>query len=219
MSRIHLTAWLALSILAVLTSNVSAQLIFNNSMSRGDNGPMPGSANQGGIDGTKVCQGAPGGSRVRGACEDMVPTRDETVRAEFKLPPLPPRSSAPLCEASTLTEYSQQGSLAHIAGTVSIANCPAGTTGAFDLVARVKDESGEIKPLQFSEAWELDDARDVTFKGEYPIGDDVELVSVRVRNLLCTCAQPAEADVAAADFAPATLAPAEAASAQAPPGN
>jgi hypothetical protein len=32
--------------------------------------------------------------------------------------------------------------------------------------------------------------RDVSFSADYPIGDDVELVSVRLRNLTCTCADP-----------------------------
>ena len=32
------------------------------------------------------------------------------------------------------------------------------------------------------------DAGDAPFAGEYPIGDDVELVNVRIHNLKCTCA-------------------------------
>ena len=35
--------------------------------------------------------------------------------------------------------------------------------------------------------WASDDAQDYVFYGDYPIGDDVFLESVRVRNLTCIC--------------------------------
>jgi len=100
--------------------------------------------------------------------------------------------SAPQCEATTLTEYFQRNDVARVSGKISIAACPAGTTGEYSVVARVRDEAGEIKPLEFSEAWQRDDASDVAFNKDYPIGDSVELVSVRVRGLKCTCAGPAQ---------------------------
>ena len=37
--------------------------------------------------------------------------------------------TAPACEATTLTEYSQRNNVARVLGTVSIANCPAATSG------------------------------------------------------------------------------------------
>ena len=101
------------------------------------------------------------------------------------------RPSGPLCETTTLTEYFQRGNVARVSGTISIAGCPAGTTGGYDLVARVRDESGEIKPIEFSETWQRDDAGGVAFNADYPIGENVELVSARVRNLKCTCADAA----------------------------
>ena len=101
----------------------------------------------------------------------------------------PARPTGPQCEATTLTEYEQRNNVARVTGTVSIANCPAGTAGTFTLVARVRDESGEIKPVEFSEAWQRADAQDHAFNGEYPIGDNVELMNVRVRGLTCTCAE------------------------------
>jgi len=81
--------------------------------------------------------------------------------------------------------------MARVTGTVSITNCPAGTTGSFTLVARVRDEAGEIKPLEFSETWQRDDSQDHIFNGDYPIGEHTELVNVRVRNLTCSCAAAA----------------------------
>ena len=96
------------------------------------------------------------------------------------------------CAATTVTEYSQQASVAHVTGSISILSCPAGSEGTFDVVALVKDESGASKPLEFHEAWQRHEAGDAPFAGEYPIGDNVELVNVRIHDLLCTCAAAPE---------------------------
>ena len=87
-----------------------------------------------------------------------------------------PQPDAVQCEATTLTEYSQRNNVARVSGSVSIANCPAGSTGTFNVVARVRDDSGEIKPVEFIETWQRDDASDVAFNNDYPIGENVELV-------------------------------------------
>jgi hypothetical protein len=105
---------------------------------------------------------------------------------------LPAQASGPVCEASTLTEYSQRNNVALVSGTVSISGCPAGTTGSFTVVARVRDDAGNANPLEFNETWQRADAADHVFKTEYPIGDGVFLSSVRVRNLECSCAAPAQ---------------------------
>ena len=99
------------------------------------------------------------------------------------------RPGEPQCEASTLTEYQQRNDVARVTGTVSLAACPAGTAGTFTLVARLRDDSGESRTIEFAESWQRDDTEDHTFNADYPIGDDVELMSVRVRNLKCTCAE------------------------------
>jgi hypothetical protein len=99
--------------------------------------------------------------------------------------------SAPQCEATTLTEYFQRNDVARVTGTISLSVCPAGTTGSYTVVARVRGESGEITPLEFNETWQRDDSGDVAFNKDYPIGAEVELVSVRVRGLKCACAAPA----------------------------
>jgi hypothetical protein len=58
-------------------------------------------------------------------------------------------------------------------------------------VARVKDDAGTSTPIEFSEMWENPDGEDYVFYADYPIGDDVYLESVRVRNLTCACEGPA----------------------------
>ena len=194
-TRVCVTALLGLSALAVPTSTLFAQ--------------EP--ATQGSVQGGRVetCQARSGGSRMRrNNCEQEAPRtvrteHEVTVRLEL------PATLGSQCEASTLTEYSQRGAIASVTGKVSIGTCPAGTTGAFTVVARVRDASGEIKPLEFNETWQRDDAQDVKFSADYPIGEDVELVGVRVRGLTCTCAATATAapEVSALEAAPVELAP------------
>ncbi|HJR71680.1 MAG TPA: hypothetical protein VKA43_16675 [Gammaproteobacteria bacterium] len=98
----------------------------------------------------------------------------------------------PQCEASTYTEYEQRGNVARVTGRVSISACPAGTTGKFAVVARVRDEAGASTPIEFSEMWQSADAQDYIFYADYPIGDNVFLERVRVRNLTCNCDGPTQ---------------------------
>jgi hypothetical protein len=126
--------------------------------------------------------------RARGATTG--PTEEDLT---VVLEDVPPSLAGPQCEASTLTEYQQRNNVARVTGTVSISACPAGTTGSFTLVARVRDDAGEIKPLEFNETWQRANAEDHAFNTDYPIGDNVELMSVRVRGLKCTCAEAAAA--------------------------
>ena len=62
------------------------------------------------------------------------------------------------------------------------------TAGSFTLVARVTDEAGSVKTIEFGETWQRADAQDHLFNADFAIGDDVLLESVRVRDLTCTCA-------------------------------
>jgi hypothetical protein len=200
MSRIHVTVLFALSTLALPASFAGAQQIFS-----------AGSAQSTGSQGTTGkavphCQAAPGGSRMRSRRQENCLT-PEQVAAEAEQQAAaqqlnvaveaPPQPEVLQCEATTLTEYEQRGNIARvIKGGISIANCPGGSTGTFDVVARVKDDSGETKPIEFHETWQREDAQDVSFNGDYPIGDNVELVSLRVRNLKCACADAPQAATA-----------------------
>ena len=126
--------------------------------------------------------------RARGAT--TAPT-ERDLRVLLEDPIAPAGAAGPQCEASTLTEYQQRNNVARVTGTVSLANCTAGTTGSFTLVARVRDDNGEIRPIEFNESWQRADAEDHRFSTDYPIGDNVELMNVRVRDLKCTCADTA----------------------------
>ena len=125
--------------------------------------------------------------RARGATTG--PT-EQDLTVVLENPIAPAQSNSPQCEATTVTEYYQRNNLARVTGTVSIGVCTAGTTGSFTLVARVRDDNGEIRPLEFNETWQRADAQDHSYNTDYPIGENVELMNVRVRNLKCTCVEP-----------------------------
>jgi hypothetical protein len=161
-------------------------------------------ATEGNFKDIETCRARAGGSRIRSNnCENDGATSTVRTEHEFNIKLDLPAPEGPQCEASTLTDYFQRDTTAVIKGTVSISSCPAGSTGSFTLVARVKDEAGEIKPLEFNETWQRDDAQDHVFNSTYPIGADVELVSVRVRALTCTCAEAPAPEPAVLDAAPA----------------
>jgi hypothetical protein len=98
----------------------------------------------------------------------------------------------PQCEASAHTEYEQRGDLARVTGVVSLSACPAGTTGKFAVVARVRNDAGTVTTIESSEVWRSADTEDYIFFADYPIGDSVFLENVRVRNLTCTCEGPTQ---------------------------
>jgi hypothetical protein len=112
-----------------------------------------------------------------------------TVRVEqgIKIPIELPAVPSAQCEASAESEYHQRNTLARLIGTIAVADCTA-ASGTYTVTVRVRDASGEIKPLEFSETWQRSDHQAVKFTKDYPIGENVELVSVRVRGLRCTCA-------------------------------
>jgi hypothetical protein len=139
----------------------------------------------------ETCQSSGGGSRVRSNCDDPQASPTAVQQASKIAVPASAALSAPGCAATTVTEYLQDHATAHVNGTITVKSCPAGSSGTYQIVLGIKDGSGAVKPLEFSESWQGSDAGDVKFSADYPIGESVELVNVRLRNLRCACADPA----------------------------
>ena len=186
MSRTHIIVLLASLVLGGPTSNAFAQVFGPGRMP-----PTQAISNPGRATATDVetCNATPGGSRVRPNCDPAMTSKMLKEAAKIQIPDAA-RQSGPRCQASTVTEYIQQSSVARVNGSVTVKSCPAGSSGTYDLVLRVKDASGEIKPLSFSEKWQRSDAEDVKFGADYPIGENVELLNVSIDNFHCTCADP-----------------------------
>jgi hypothetical protein len=182
MSQIGVTALLALSALALLTSTAFAQApaLFP---------PVPDRSGPGvNDDDLPLCQAAGGGSRMRENC-DIAEPKTERTEQELKISIELPAVRSGQCGATTTTEYYQVNTIARVNSKLQIVDCTV-ASGTFTVALRVRDENGEEKPLEFSETWQRSDDQDVTFAADYPIGENVELRSVRVRGLRCTCADP-----------------------------
>jgi hypothetical protein len=125
-------------------------------------------------------------SRTSRPCDERdqeIARTEQELTTTIKLPAL--QSDA--CEAGIRFEFSQRGTLARLQGTIENRTCAA-STGEYSVAVRIKDAAGEIKTLEFRESWQRADSQAVTFKSDYPIGENVDLLSVRTRSLRCTCA-------------------------------
>ena len=89
---------------------------------------------------------------------------EQEIKLSFKLTAPP---TAAQCGATTTTAYQQRNTIARVNSTLEIADCTA-ASGAFTVALRVKDESGEEKPLEFSETWQRSDDENVSIHGRLP---------------------------------------------------
>ena len=90
------------------------------------------------------------------------------------------------CNATMEIEYEQRNTVARVEGTIENPACAA-CTGEYTIVVRIRDESGEFKSLEFPGKWQRADDKPVKFKADYPVGMNVDVVSVRTRELHCVC--------------------------------
>ncbi len=194
MSRIPVAALLALSALAFPTSPVLAQVFVR---------PPPPASPQSRVGGVndrndvQLCAAAPGGSRVRPNCEEPE-TTTLRVTQELKLSIELAGDPEPAMRGH---DHDRVPATRHLRAR-RWRDRDLGLHGgrrSLHVAVRVKGESGEEKVLEFSETWQRSDDRDVIFAADYPIGEDVELVNVRVRSLTCTCADPPEVQDSAAN--------------------
>lgn len=96
--------------------------------------------------------------------------------------------TGPQCQASVSTGYYQANTVAKVEGNIQIEGCAA-ASGKYTLAARIRNANGETQVLEFEETFQRDTEQPLSFKTEYPIGENVELVNVRARNLRCECAE------------------------------
>jgi hypothetical protein len=186
MSRIHVAVLLALSLLALPASTAFAQVIFGPGME----GASPRS-NPGGVlerNDVQTCQATGGGTRTKSNCEVEATT---VPMEDFRLPIEARALPNTQCVATATIDYEQRNTVARVDSTLEIAHCTA-ASGTFTVALRLRDENGENKPLEFSQAWQRSDDQDVKFTADYSIGENVELLGARLRALRCTCAEPAK---------------------------
>ena len=125
-------------------------------------------------------------SRTSRPCDERdqdVARTEQEITTTIKVPAI----ESDACETAIRFEFSQRGTLARLQGTIENRTCAA-SAGEYSVAVRVRDAAGESKTLEFRESWQRADDQPVTFKSDYPIGDNVDLLNVRARPLRCTCA-------------------------------
>jgi hypothetical protein len=83
--------------------------------------------------------------------------------------------------------YEQRNTMARVDSTVAVASCAA-ASGEYKVTVRIRNEHGAVETLEFPQTWQRAEPGDAAATTDYPIGDNVELVGVRVSGVRCTCA-------------------------------
>jgi len=91
------------------------------------------------------------------------------------------------CKAGISIEYTQRNTLASVTGTIENEDCDA-SSGAYRIAVRFRDESGETHDIEHPETWQRDNDQAFTFRHDYPIGENMDLLRVRARKIQCICA-------------------------------
>jgi hypothetical protein len=117
--------------------------------------------------------------------EQTVLRSEQELTISIEVPALPSTQ----CEATSNSVYEQRNTVARVEGTIKIESCKA-ASGGFTVVLRIRGTDGEVKTLELMETWQRADDKDVSILADYPIGENVDLMSARVRGLSCTCADP-----------------------------
>jgi hypothetical protein len=130
---------------------------------------------------------------IAGAAQQQQQMRVEK-NMEFKTEmTLKAESKSALCSARVEIEYNQKNTVAWAAGTLDTPDCAA-ASGTYTIAVRYRDEAGEVHNVESEESWGRSDDQPVHFAGEYEIGENVDLIRVRVRKVRCECATPIDKD-------------------------
>ena len=129
---------------------------------------------------------APRASRAVKPCEPAKTVVVLEMQSTFSLEA--PAQESLQCAAAMEVVYTQRDTVAHVEGTVDHENCGA-SEGEHRLTVNVRAENREIQSFAFVQTWRREDDRPVTFEAHYPIPANVDLLSVRPRQLRCMCAE------------------------------
>jgi len=133
----------------------------------------------------RVCTSMEGASRIRTTCDGE---KSIVRRSEAELTTTV-RLAAPevrFCSGQISVDYAQWDTIARVEGRLINETCAA-SSGEYEIVVRIRDDSGEIKTLEFVETWQRSDDLPITFMTDYSIGENVELIRLNARWLRCTC--------------------------------
>lgn len=146
-----------------------------------------------------TCRSLSSASRTRSSqCGENEEAPAEPIEKELTLTFDRPPVESTACRATLSIEYLQIDTIAKVSGQIDNEDCAA-SSGDYTIQARVRDENGERKELDFPQTWQRNDDQPVNFSAEYPIGENAELLRVRSSGLSCECAEPHEVEPPATD--------------------
>lgn len=102
-----------------------------------------------------------------------------SLATELTLSIMPLSLPSGQCEATITTDYQQRNTLARVDSLLKVADCTV-ASGVYTVATRIRDENGENTSLEVDQAWQRNNDRDVELAADYPIGENVELLGVRV---------------------------------------
>ncbi len=108
---------------------------------------------------------------------------------EFKkVVPIALEYNVDACKADLKLEYFQKGVNAHVKSTLSNEQCGA-SSGNYTVRVQYRDAEGGTKLLEFDETWKRDDDSEVISEKDYFVGDDIDIMRIKSRNLSCQCSE------------------------------
>ena len=125
-----------------------------------------------------------GNTHIVFAQEEPKSKKRHEIRYTMTLSTTPPDEQK--CAAQLFFTFIQKNTVALVESTLSNPDCGA-SSGDYTMQVRYRDDNNEMQSLEYPETWRRDDEQDLESRKEYFIGDNVDLVNVRSRNLQCIC--------------------------------
>lgn len=113
---------------------------------------------------------------------------DNRIETEYTVT-LEAESAKDYCHANAEFEYWQDNTLAHIEGAITNGECAA-SGGEYVVSVVYLDEEGTRQRNSHTETWSRTDAKPFKFEHDYEIGDNVDLIRVSARKVVCICTEP-----------------------------
>ncbi len=102
-----------------------------------------------------------------------------------------PTSAKKYCHVSVDISYLQRNTAAIVDVILINPDCAA-SSGSYTVAIRVRDENNEAQNMSFDETWQREDDLSLESRQDYSIGENVDLINVRVKKLKCVCNEIAD---------------------------
>ena len=134
-----------------------------------------------------------GQDAIGGAQQQQRMRIDHRIEKEYTVT-LEAEAARDYCQAKAEFEYWQANTQAHIEGAITNSECAA-SGGEYVVSVVYLDEEGTRQRSDHTETWSRDDAQPFRFEHDYEIGDNVDLIRVSARKVVCICTEsPAEGE-------------------------